>query len=324
MLARYPAIARPSAEPEPLGNAGGLSGAQLWRFPAGRGPLVVRAWPPEGPTRQTLERIHQWIERAGRVTFLSVPLAALDGRTVQQEAGRLWEVSPWLPGTPPTQDAISSAQVRAAFAGLGAVHQALQSEGRAGPSGGLRERLREMEWWRSTGFSALDAVLARSEPDATVVLARRWLADARGAARDWAERLRDAAAQTVWCQPCLRDVRPEHLLFTDDRLTGLVDYGAMGVDCVAGDLARLMSEWLGQDRTLRAEGLTAYAAIRSLDQTETALIEPFETSAALLGAGRWASWHFLERRPFREPGAVEQGLRKGVARLAQRLAAGGP
>ena len=32
LLARYPAIARPHAKPEPLGNAGGYSGARLWRY----------------------------------------------------------------------------------------------------------------------------------------------------------------------------------------------------------------------------------------------------------------------------------------------------
>ncbi|MDR3632405.1 MAG: phosphotransferase [Isosphaeraceae bacterium] len=320
VLARYPAIARPCAEPESLENAGGLSGAQLWRFPSGRGMLVARAWPPEGPPRRALEMIHQWIGRAGRVGFLSLPLASLDGRTIHEEAGRLWEVSPWLSGAPPALGPAERTQVRAAFAGLGAVHQALRVEGVHGTSPGLRDRLLELEWWLSAGFTALEAALGPSEQDAAAALARQWLADARRAAPTWHGLLRDAAGATVWCQPCLRDVRPEHFLFNGERLTGLVDFGAMGVECVSGDLARLLSEWLGTDRSLRAEGLAAYAAIRSLDETETVLIDAFERSAALLGAGRWASWHFLERRPFRDPDAVRLGLRKGVDRLAQRLA----
>src|SRR5947209_8367451 len=48
ILSRYPAIARPLAEPECLGNAGGGSGVRLWRYASGRGVLVARAWPSPG------------------------------------------------------------------------------------------------------------------------------------------------------------------------------------------------------------------------------------------------------------------------------------
>lgn len=320
MLAHYPAIARPCAEPEPLGNAGGLSGALLWRFRSGRGPLVARAWPPEGPPRPALETIHRWVALAGKVGFLAVPIAARDGRTIQEAAGRLWEVAPWLPGQPPAAGRAARTQVQAAFTGLGAVHQALRAEGTAGPSPGLQERAGTLGWWLTEGFPALERSLEREAPAPCVALARQWLADARRAAPRWHGPLREAAAVSVWCQPCLRDARPDHFLFTADRLTGLIDYGAMGVDCVAADLARLLTEWVGPDLALRADALAAYAAVRPLSGSETLLIDAFEASAALLGAGRWAYWHFLERRPFRDPDAVALGLRKGVDRLAQRLA----
>jgi homoserine kinase type II len=51
------------------------------------------------------------------------------------------------------------------------------------------------------------------------------------------------------------------------------------------------------------------------------LIEAFEASAALLGAGHWVRWHFVEGRPFDAPGAVARGIEHGLERLA-RLAAG--
>ena len=52
----------------------------------------------------------------------------------------------------------------------------------------------------------------------------------------------------MFLQPCLRDARPEHFLFDGDQLSGLVDFGAMAVDSVVGDLARLIGEWLDDDR----------------------------------------------------------------------------
>jgi homoserine kinase type II len=133
--------------------------------------------------------------------------------------------------------------------------------------------------------------------------------------------LRAASTQVVPLQPCLRDARPDHFLFEGDRLTGLVDFGAMGRDTVAGDLARLMAEAIGPDRPARALALAAYEAIRPLEGPEFALIDDFERANALLGAGRWARWHLLDRRTFDDPEAVSRGLRRGLERLDE-IAAG--
>ena len=66
-----------------------------------------------------------------------------------------------------------------------------------------------------------------------------WLALARQLGPMLLVPLEQSADRIIRVQPCLRDARPEHFLFEGDRLSGLVDYGAMGVDSVAGDLARL-------------------------------------------------------------------------------------
>src|SRR5438034_1109499 len=99
VLAYYPAIARPSDSPEPLGNAGGLSGSRLWRYRAGARWLVARAWPVDGPPRAALEVIHGWLAETAPLGFVPVPLRAQDGRTLLDVSGRLWEVTPWMPGT---------------------------------------------------------------------------------------------------------------------------------------------------------------------------------------------------------------------------------
>jgi homoserine kinase type II len=270
--------------------------------------------------------IHGWIALAARVGFVPVPLAAQDGRTVQAEAGRLWEVAPWRPGRPPDLPEPRAPEVRSGFAALGAMHQALRVARAWGQSPGLRERIHEVEWWLATGFSTLEARL-RGAGDAPSQPAREWLALARRTGPEWLATLRGAAALSVWCQPCLRDARPEHLLFEHGHVSGLVDFGAMGIDTVAADLARhsaerraRSAEWLGADRLARAEALASYSAVRPLDETETTLIRAFETSASLLAAGHWARWHYLDERPFRDPEAVTRGLQKGLDRLALRVA----
>jgi homoserine kinase type II len=121
----------------------------------------------------------------------------------------------------------------------------------------------------------------------------------------------------VVLQPCLRDARPEHLLFEDERVTGLVDFGAMAIETVAADLARLLAEWVGADRSARADALDAYSVVRPLDDAESDLLKVFEDSADLIGGGHWVRWHFVEGRVFGHPEAVLRGLERGADRAAR-------
>jgi homoserine kinase type II len=319
VLALYTAAEHPLGPLQPLGNAGGGSGASLWRYRSGRGDRVVRAWPIDGPTSGDLERIHGWLRRASALEFVPVPLEALDGRTFHERGGLLWEVAPWRPGAADANRPPASAHSRAGFAGLAAFHQVFGGEPSEGPSPGLAARWQELESLLAGGFRRWRATVLAAPDDACRRLALDWLDRAQRIAPGVHEELLRERTTLVQCQPCLRDVRADHLLFHDGQLTGLIDFGAMGGDCVSADLARLLADWVGPNPRARAEALDAYAAVRRLDERELRIITTFERSAALLGAGRWVRWHFLEARPFRDPAAVRQGLERGVA-LVRSLA----
>lgn len=316
VLGAYPADCRPLGRLDPLGNAGGLSGARLWRFDAGRGPLVLRAWPPDGPDVEAIRRIHGWLAGLRHLGFVPVPLPDREGRTVRVEGGSCWQVEPWMPGEaevgrPPRED-----RVRSGFAALAALHAGLSAHRSVGPSTGLAARWREAEALRAGGFDALEESLRRTPDGPERVLAGRWVGRARGLVPAVVEELRREASRPVAVQPCLRDARPGHFLFSGSVLTGLVDFGAMAVESPAADLARLLSEWLGGDRAGRAAALDAYDRVRPLDPECSRLIGVFERSAALLLGGHWARWHFLEGRVFDDRDAVRLGLERGLARLA--------
>jgi homoserine kinase type II len=117
----------------------------------------------------------------------------------------------------------------------------------------------------------------------------------------------------------LRDARPEHFLFEGESLSGLVDFGAMGIETVAADLGRLIGEWLAGDSSARRDALAAYEAVRPLDRSELELIDVFECSAAILIGERWARWHYLENLSFDDPLAVTRGLQKSSAQLERLL-----
>jgi Ser/Thr protein kinase RdoA (MazF antagonist) len=320
LLARYPRRVQPLSDFEPQGNAGGYSGARLWRFRAPAGEFVLRSWPPQGPSRTQLEKIHHWLFLTSETGLAPLPVRDNSDQTLQEFEGTLWEITPWLSGQAESAHPPPSGRVEAAFAGLAALHARWVSITEFNTSLGLSQRYGMVGHLIRLGFDHIENAIAK-EPASSMLAAagRQWLALARSVAPMLHRALRFPSKTMVHLQPCLRDARPEHFLFEQDRLSGIVDFGAMGMECVAGDLARLIGEWLGGDPALRAQALTAYERIRPLAPWETSLIPVFESSADLLIGERWLHWHFLEGRQFDDPQAVSKGLARGLKRL-ERLA----
>jgi Phosphotransferase enzyme family len=327
LLARYSARFQPLSPLESLGGGGGLSGARLWWFRAGHGDLVLRAWPSHGPGRKHVEQLHRWLFMASELGFVPVPVRDRAGRSLQEWGGTLWEVTPWLPGVPDFSCPPLGEHLRFAFSGLALFHQRLGSEQANELSAGLRRRHDEISHLIEGGFDTLEtAIMRQSDADsAHRRAALGWLSLARNLAPRAVEPLTRASNLVIPVQPTVRDARPEHFLFDGERLSGLVDFGAMGVDSVAGDLARLIGEWTGGDATARREALASYERVRPLDPTEVELIAVFEAGTALLIGERWVRWHFIEHRTFDDPQAVSSGLARGLQRLERvvRDAAGG-
>jgi len=321
ILARYPSWVQPRSPLESLGGAGGLSGARLWRYGSEHGLLVLRAWPADGPGRTHLEQVHDWLFKLADLEFIPVPIRDQAGRSLQDHEGRLWEIAPWFAGTADVAHPPGAVRLRASFAGLAAVHHQLGREQIEAVSPGLRRRYETVTQLVQGGFDALEASIQRQAGFRAehAEAAQRWLRLARTVAPRLLDPLMRASALESRLQPCLRDARPEHFLFEGDRLSGLVDFGAMGVDSVAGDLARLIGEWLEGDTRARGEALAAYERIRPLQPAETILIGVFESSADLLIGERWLRWHYLENRRFDDSQAVSKGLARGLKRL-ERLA----
>jgi Ser/Thr protein kinase RdoA (MazF antagonist) len=256
---------------------------------------------------------------ASDLRFIPLPILDATGQSLHEHSGRLWELGPWMAGTAELSRPPAIARVRAAFTGLAALHERLSGEQREGSSPGLARRADAMLHLLRGGFGTLKAAIElerRRDPAArSHDTAMRWLRLAHTLAPSQLGPLQSAAALVVRLQPCLRDARPEHFLFESDHLSGLVDFGAMGVDCVAADLARLLSEWLPSDRESRAVALASYDSVRPLGPSETALITAFENSASLLLGESWLRWHYLEHRHFTDPDAVASGIARGLCQL---------
>ena len=111
ILAYYPADCQPQRV-EPLGSAGGYSGAAFWRLSTNLGPLCLRKWPEEHPSVEQLTFIHAALLHVAKNGFrkLPVPVATKDGSMFVSHNSSLWELTPWLPGQADFQENPSAAR----------------------------------------------------------------------------------------------------------------------------------------------------------------------------------------------------------------------
>lgn len=99
-------------------------------------------------------------------------------------------------------------------------------------------------------------------------------------------------------QSILRDIWHEHVLFTGDEVSGIIDYGAMQMDNVAFDIARLLGSTAVDDSEMWEQAILAYCEIRQLSQVERGLLGWIDQTGVLLGSYHWLKWLLVEHRRF--------------------------
>jgi Ser/Thr protein kinase RdoA (MazF antagonist) len=312
VLARY---ALPSAAAHPLGNHGGFSGARLWRVEAGGAALCLRAWPPGDPTPERLAWLHELMAAARAAGLAFVPAVLRAGAaTVVAHAGRLWELTDWLPGDADFHEHPHPARLRAACAALARLHHAWADRYPArGTCPALARRLDRAAAWlalASPGWcprpSAVDPVRPWAERAARLLSA--WAGRVAPLLAPWAGR-------PFALHPCLCDVWHDHVLFDGNAVTGVIDYGSAKVDHPAADLARLLGSLVGDDAAAWADALGAYTAVRPLSADEQALARALDRTGVILAAANWLVWLYHERRPFDDRRRVAERLAGLVRRL---------
>ena len=257
-LRYYPPDCQPTRI-EPLGAAGGMSGAQFWRITAPRGTLVLRRWPTEHPTPERLRFIHAVLDHAAQrgITFLPVPIRHDDGESFVQHAGHLWELAPWMPGTADYERSPSVEKLRAAMTALAQFHVAIADfdvapkrllahtvEAPRPRSRAALTRLRELT---HGGINELSRAITDTIWPELAPLARQFVAALPSAVPRAIAQLEPLANVPLPLQPCLRDIWHDHVLFTGDEVTGLIDFGAVDIDTPATDIARLLGSLVGDD-----------------------------------------------------------------------------
>lgn len=288
---------------EPLGNAGGFSGAALWRLTIGPAQFCLRQW-PAGTSSERVEAITRVLRHVGSckqpLSFVPIPLLSRASRPFVVHEQRAWTLSPWMPGAAVARPTLP--QLRNAMQALALFHQAVadfpdhprQASGSPATLAERRERLSQLD---------LAPIANTAIPPAWTALERH-RAGALAFFREFQPkqllaRFLTAEQVPVPLQLCLRDIWSAHVLFTGETVTGLIDYDAVRVDSVALDLARLLGSYAGDDEALWEAGLSTYGETPAgLTTAERRLARIYDELAVILTPVQWLTWILLERRDF--------------------------
>jgi Ser/Thr protein kinase RdoA (MazF antagonist) len=291
---------------EPLDMAGGWSGSLLWRIQGAGRRLCLRRWPAGHPAPDRLRLIHAVLTHAARegIDYVPLPLSAHHGESFVEHAGHLWELTGWLPGVADYRQRPTRERLAAAFHALARFHLASSSfpkgsgdhEPPIGTAPAIVDRLEMVDHLVGGKMGRLATALNQHlSPDLDQRAAQIF---ARAAPRVPLQRapLAAAAQLNLLLQPAIRDVHHDHVLFTGECVTGLIDFGALRIDTPLADVARLLGSLAGDDPASREHALAAYREVRPLSDGDRRLVELLDETNVVLSGLNWLGWLYVERR----------------------------
>jgi Ser/Thr protein kinase RdoA (MazF antagonist) len=317
VLSKYGNI-RPCESPTPLGNRGGFSGAWLWRVSATTGTYCLRAWPPGGPAPDRLNWIHELMRQARNAGLDFVPAIAITdrGTTWVAHAGRLWDLTTWMPGRADFHDRPTSARLEAACTALARLHAAWVSiYPSTGRCPGIARRLEIAHDWLGLIRSGWRLPCHDDREDPVHACGERAWCLLPALLEGVPRALAPWSGRVLPLQPCLCDIWHDHVLFDGDVVTGLIDYGGAKIDHVAVDLARLLGSMVDDNAAARRTGLSAYARLHPLSWEEEALVHVLEETGTVIAVATWLKWLYRDQKLFADRMAVARRLSKLVDRM---------
>jgi hypothetical protein len=242
-----------------------------------------------------LSTIHG-LQRQARLAGLGfVPNVLTDqrGRTFDRADGRLWQVESWMTGDCDGEPA-RPRRVECACKAIAQLHLSWPKNG-VGPCPAIQRRIQVMGEWN-------DFVRCHHGPFPQTILPRALVSAAHEALqkglRELPELLNPWQNKEWELQYCLCDIWRPHVLFVGDCVSGVIDYGSVKIDHVAGDVARLLGSWITLDQQLWDAGIRAYAEVKPLCAEERLLAAVLDRSGTTLSLATWLLWLWRDHRTF--------------------------
>jgi homoserine kinase type II len=307
----------------------GFSGGRVWRVANASGDLALRCWTPAIPAARIVA-VHRTMQVARQKGWEVVPETVTTslGSTCQRYEQRLWDLCSWRPGHP-ADEPVSQARLSEGMRILARWHSTFKCGDLAGLSNSLADEADLYAWRQDRPIVCLAARRRIAEWRRLAPCLLHSFYDAPADPLHLAERTRSAAFRLrtrmeewlrslelpVHVRLCLRDLHREHLLFSGDEVTGVIDLGAVGVDSPAADVARWLGDAGPSDPESQRTAIATYRKYGELNDDEAALIEPFERTGRVLAALHWLEWLVIEPRPFPNAPAAYSRWRSVVERL---------
>lgn len=297
----------------------GLSGAPVFAVTAAADSFILKPFGERTPRRHA-DWVHGLMRhcRAAGVTEVPTVICRDDGTSILEKDGCLWELVERVPGRAVPRP--TAAQLAAAARVLARIHRAaasLPGDGpRRGRSPGMDRRVSQARrllsrpWTCSDAGCDLAAVADRMHRASAIVSGGQAVGIARAAAVE---------PPPLMLQPVLRDVWYEHVLFVGDRVAGVVDWHAAGIDTPATDIARLVGSW-PLDAWARETFIAAYETERPLTAEERDVIPFLQAAGVVCAVDHWFRWMLEEGRTFADMPRVLARLDGLIAALPGALA----
>jgi Ser/Thr protein kinase RdoA (MazF antagonist) len=282
--------------------------------------LVNRHWEVRlGERRYVLRRYHtartreaiaweQWlVDFAAKLGWpVPKPLASGSGETLVVHGGRLWAAAPFLDGVGGAQESVEAFRKQGEV--LAELHDNLAGLGGSqrpgfGPLWDLDSVVRPSG---AGSFEELVAEFAVVRPD---------LASITRAERE--RNLRELAAGGVDELPLMPihgDFQRFNLLWSDGRITGIIDFDFCHRDVLIADIAPVLVPFMPLELDLASALLEGYESVRPLSDREWELMMPMARASLL----RWVATLLAEwRRTGEVPGGIERTMIERWAALEE-------
>jgi Ser/Thr protein kinase RdoA (MazF antagonist) len=282
--------------------------------------LCLRRWSAEHPAEERLRLIHAVLRQvASSLAIIPDPLPSPSGETFIRHVEHLWELTRWLPGRADFHARPTRTRLRAAMRALARFHTASAASGAEfGVAPAWLDRQRQFEELQRGGWEVIETAHRRPLAPELDVVAGRLYPLARQAARNAALARQLSATPRLALQPAIRDIHHDHVLFTGDEVTGIIDFGTLRIDTPLADIARLVGSLVGDDAEARRCALDAYGELRPLSEADRQIVNVLDESGVILAACNWLTWLYVERRVMGDAAPITRRLSEILQRLSAR------
>jgi thiamine kinase-like enzyme len=284
---------------KPLGNAGGFSGARIWRGETATGrSLCLRAWPIRRTREDRLRLIHHAQDRC-QLPFIPRLLRTRNRETYVRRGEQFWEVADWMPGHAGFHLKPSDERLFAAMRALAAIHERLRlPKPREESCPAVGRIITAFRAWRELVQSGWKPDFSIPYPYEIHERGRRAWKALLGGALTAEYSLLDWTDRRVPVQLCLCDVWHDHILYTNNEVTGVIDFGAVKLDCVAMDLARLLGSLIPDEKERMNRALAVWSALFPAPRAVLDLVPVLDRAGMAVGLTNWVRWIYLDQMEF--------------------------